>query len=143
MIVGSLYWAQVVFLPLALAVLFAFALAPVAGWLERRRLGRIPAALISTAAAIGLIAGVLTVAEQQTERLVHDLRGDTYQKNLSQKLAPLLELVQRLDRMEEAVTPEKPPEEPPRPNDPPTPVLVKQTGNGVPRVAPVPGPSVD
>jgi predicted PurR-regulated permease PerM len=87
MIVGSLYWAQVVFLPLALAVLFAFALSPVAGWPERRRLGRIPAALISTAAAIGLIAGVLAVAEQQTERLVLDLRGDAYQKNLSQKLA--------------------------------------------------------
>lgn len=73
MIVGVLYWARAVFLPLALAVLFAFALTPVAGWLERRHLGRIAAALISTIAAIGLVAGVLLVAERQTERLVLDL----------------------------------------------------------------------
>ena len=65
MIVGVLYWAQAVFLPLALAVLFAFALSPVAWWLERRRLGRVPAALVSTAAAIGLIAAVLVVGERR------------------------------------------------------------------------------
>lgn len=131
MVVGALYWAQAVFLPLALAVLFAFALTPVAGWLERRRLGRILAALISTATVITLVAGILTVAEQQTERLVLDLRGETYQKNIAHKLAPLLELVHRLDRVETAVTPEKPPTEPPKPTDPPLPVLVKQSGSGV------------
>src|SRR4249919_1762727 len=95
MIVGVLHWAQAVFLPLALAVLFAFALAPVAGWLERRRLGRVPAALVSTAVAIGLIAGVLAVAGRQAERLALDLQGDEYQKNLARKLGPVLDLVRR------------------------------------------------
>ncbi|MBP3955640.1 AI-2E family transporter [Gemmata sp. G18] len=134
MTVGILYWAQTVLLPLALAILFAFALTPVAGWLERRRLGRVPAALLSTGGAIALLAGVLTVAERQTERLITDLRGDAYQKNIAHKLDPLLDLVHRLDRLEDAVTPEsppKPPDEGPKPTDPPTPVLVKQSGNGV------------
>ena len=133
MIVGVLYWAQAVFLPLALAILFAFALTPVARWLERRRVGRVPAALLSTAAAIGLIAGVLAITEQQTERLIVDLRGDTYQKNIARKLDPVLALIHRLDRMEDEVSPQPPPKptgEPPKPTDPPTPVLVK-SGTGV------------
>lgn len=59
MTIGVLYWAQTVLLPLALAILFAFALTPVAGWLERRRLGRVPSALLSTGGAIALLAGIL------------------------------------------------------------------------------------
>ncbi len=134
MIVAVLYWAQAVFLPLALAVLFAFALTPVAGWLERRGLGRVPAALLSTAAAIGLVAGVLVVAGRQAERLALDLRGEAYQRNIARKLDPVLELVHRLDRLEAAATPEPPPkpaDEPAKPTDPPTPVMVKQPGAGV------------
>jgi predicted PurR-regulated permease PerM len=131
MVVGALHWAQAVFLPLALAVLFAFALTPVAGWLQRRRLGRVPAALISTAAAIALVAGVLAVAERQTERLALDLRGEAYQTNIARKLAPVLELAGRLDRVESAVTPDKPPGEPPKSTDQQAPVLVKETGAGV------------
>jgi predicted PurR-regulated permease PerM/mRNA-degrading endonuclease toxin of MazEF toxin-antitoxin module len=134
MVVGVLYWARAVFLPLGLAVLFAFALTPVAGWLERRHLGRVLAALLSTVAVIGAVVGVLVVAEQQTERLILDLREDVYQKNIARKLEPILDLVHRLDRVEEAVNPEPPPKpagEPPKPTDPPTPVLVKQSGAGV------------
>jgi predicted PurR-regulated permease PerM len=134
MITGVLYWAQMVLLPLALAILFAFALTPVAGWLERRRLGRIPAALLSTAAVVGLVAGVLFVAEQQAERLVLDFRGEVYQKNIARKLAPVFKLVHRLDRVEAAVTPDIPikqVDESTKPTDPPTAVLVKQSGTGV------------
>lgn len=134
MTVGVLSWAQVVLLPLALAVLFAFALAPVAGWLERRRLGRVLSALVAAGGAIALLAGVLAVAERQTERLLADLRGDAYQKNIALKLDPLLALVRRLDRLGDAATPEpppKPPSEGPKPTDPPTPVLIRQSGGGV------------
>jgi predicted PurR-regulated permease PerM len=134
MIVGVLYWAQAVFLPLALAILVAFALAPVAGWLERMHLGRVLSALLSTGAVISLIVGVFMVAERQAERLVIDLRGDTYQENINRKVNPLLELVHRLDRMEESVSPEPPPKpagEASKPTDPPVPVFIKQSGPGV------------
>jgi predicted PurR-regulated permease PerM len=133
MIVGVLYWAQPVFLPIALAVLFAFALTPVAGWLERRGLGRVVSALLSTAIAIGLVAGVIAIAGWQAERLARDLRGEAYQQNIARKLEPVLELVHRLDRLEAAATPEaapKPVDGAPKPTDPPVPVLVKQSGGG-------------
>jgi len=42
-VVVVLYQARVVLIPVALAVLLAFALAPPSAWLERRRVGR-PAA---------------------------------------------------------------------------------------------------
>ncbi|QJW93292.1 AI-2E family transporter [Frigoriglobus tundricola] len=134
MIVGVLYWAQTVILPLALAVLFAFALTPVADWMERRKFGRVPAALLSTAAVIALIVGVLTIAERQTEQLVNDLRGDVYRENVTRKLDPILDLINRLDKVESQVTPApqpKPPGEPPKPSDPPTPVVLKQPGPGI------------
>jgi predicted PurR-regulated permease PerM len=130
MIVGVLYWAQAVFLPLALSVLFAFALAPVAGWLERRHLGRVPSALLATGAAISLVAGVLVVAERQAERLALDLRGDAYQENIARKVNPVRELVHRLDRAVAAVTSAPPADEPPKPADTP-PVLVQQPDAGV------------
>jgi predicted PurR-regulated permease PerM len=134
MLVGVLYWAETVLLPLALAVLFAFALTPVAQWLERQRIGRVLAALLSTAAAIALIAVVLGVAERQAERLALDLRGEAYQKNIVGKLDPILELVHRLDRLADTVSPEPPPkpaDEPPKLTDPPTPVIIKQPGASV------------
>ena len=102
-----------------------------------------PAALLSTAAAIGLVAGVLTVAERETERLVIDFRSDAYQQNITAKLEPVVELIHRLDRLEDAIAPEATPKPadatPSRPN-PPTPALIKQSGNGVLGWLPVPGP---
>jgi predicted PurR-regulated permease PerM len=37
LVVASLYWAQKILLPVALAILLAFLLTPAAGFLERRR----------------------------------------------------------------------------------------------------------
>src|ERR1700677_2488421 len=118
MLVGVLYWAETVLLPLALAILFAFALTPVAQWLERRGIGRVLAALLSTVAAIALIAVVLGVAERQAERLALDIRGEAYQKHIVGKLDPVLDLIHRLDRLADTVSPEPPPklaDEPPKP----------------------------
>ena len=44
LVVGMLYWAQAVLVPLALAVLLTFVLTPLVTWLERW-IGRIPAVL--------------------------------------------------------------------------------------------------
>ena len=56
--IAVLYLAKVLFLPLAFAILFAFLLAPVVGWLERAHLGR---ALSSVIAILGLgsVLGVM------------------------------------------------------------------------------------
>ena len=45
-VTAALYFAQVVLIPLALAVLFSFLLMPVVRWLERLKLGRAAATII-------------------------------------------------------------------------------------------------
>ena len=46
-VIAALYLAKGVLVPLTLAVLLSFLLSPVCDWLERRRLGRIPAVLVT------------------------------------------------------------------------------------------------
>src|SRR4051812_26779636 len=55
-VVATLYFAQEVLIPLVLAVLLAFLLAPVVRYLERLRLGRVPAVLVVVGVAFGLVA---------------------------------------------------------------------------------------
>ncbi len=58
-VIGALYLAKGILLPLILAALISFLLSPVCDWLERRRLGRIPSVLITsilTFTGLGIIA---------------------------------------------------------------------------------------
>src|SRR4051812_41380189 len=57
-VVAALYFAQDVLIPLALALLLSFLMAPLASRLERWRLGRIPSVLIVVIVIFALI-GVL------------------------------------------------------------------------------------
>jgi predicted PurR-regulated permease PerM len=54
-VVAVLYLAKVVLIPLTLAVLLSFLLAPVCGWLERRKMGRIPSVLVTAVLAFTLL----------------------------------------------------------------------------------------
>lgn len=84
LIVAVLYWAQAVLVPLALAVLIAFVMAPPVTWLERW-LGRVPAVLI----AVTLVFLVLGLAGwgliRQMENLSEDL--PRYRANILTKIA--------------------------------------------------------
>src|SRR5437773_900646 len=65
LVVASLYWAQKILLPVALAVLLAFLLTPAAGFLERRGVGRLPAVCIVVVLAFLLLGGLsLTITSQ-------------------------------------------------------------------------------
>lgn len=64
-VLGMLYWAQSVFIPLAMAVFFAFVLNPLVMFLERRRLGRTASVLIVVAAALLTFVGIGAVITQQ------------------------------------------------------------------------------
>jgi predicted PurR-regulated permease PerM len=46
LIIGSLYWAQAVLIPVALAILLTFLLSPVAGALEWIALRRLPSVIV-------------------------------------------------------------------------------------------------
>lgn len=56
--VAALYFIQGVFVPLAFAILLSFLLVPLVNALQRLRLGRLPAALITILLAFGVAGGV-------------------------------------------------------------------------------------
>lgn len=86
-LVASLYLAREVLIPLALAVLFAFLLAPATRRLERLRLGRAASTLVVVVLAVALLAGVAWFAGNQAVSLVGKL--PEYRENITEKLRKL------------------------------------------------------
>ena len=84
LVIFVLYWAQAVFVPIALAALISFVLSPPTSWLERR-VGRVPAVLV----VVTLVFVVLSLAgwalARQMNYLVDDLPG--YRANITKKIA--------------------------------------------------------
>jgi predicted PurR-regulated permease PerM/CheY-like chemotaxis protein len=86
-IVGALYFGRDLFLPLVLAGLLCFLLAPLCKRFEKWRFGRIGSVLATTMLAFSLIAGVAYVCASQVLDLADSLPG--YRTNLLQKVATL------------------------------------------------------
>ena len=88
-VVASLYFAREVFIPLVLAVLLSFVLAPVVNLLRRLHLGRVPSVIAAVLLALFVIAGAATVIGSQ----VADLAGNLpqYQTTIQKKVASLQE----------------------------------------------------
>jgi predicted PurR-regulated permease PerM len=87
LVVAALALARTVLIPVALAVMVTFILAPFATRLQRVGLGRIPAVLVVTAVAFLVVGGFGTIVVQQAGSLAAELPG--YRDNISQKLAVL------------------------------------------------------
>jgi predicted PurR-regulated permease PerM len=86
-IVAVLHFGQDFFLPIALAVLISFLLAPVIRWLEKLRVGRVSSVVIATLLAFSAISGVgYTIAGQLID-LANTL--PTYKSNLHAKVISL------------------------------------------------------
>lgn len=84
LVVAILYFARVVFVPLALAVLFSFLLAPLVTRLRRWGWWRVPAVLTVVTAAFLLLAVIGGLVTAQLTDLGHKL--PEYQHNIHQKL---------------------------------------------------------
>src|SRR5947209_8406488 len=70
-VVFGLYWAQIIFIPIAAAVFLTFVLTPIVLWLQRRRLSRgwaVGAVVLLTAFAITAVGWVVA---DQVAGLVH------------------------------------------------------------------------
>jgi predicted PurR-regulated permease PerM len=80
-----LYWAKIVFVPLALATLFTFILSPPVVWLRRQGMPRWPAALIITGLACVLVFVVCWIVTLQLRDLFKSLpqHTDTIAKKLA------------------------------------------------------------
>jgi predicted PurR-regulated permease PerM len=82
--VAALYFAQAVLVPLAVAILLAFLLAPVVSWLERWRLGRIVAVLLAVGTALAILGTIGWVVQRQFVELAGNLPD--YRENIQNKL---------------------------------------------------------
>jgi predicted PurR-regulated permease PerM len=71
-VVGALYFARDVLIPVTLAVLLSFLLTPLANLLRRLRLGRVPAVLLAVFLALSVIVAVSTVIGLQIASLSDD-----------------------------------------------------------------------
>jgi predicted PurR-regulated permease PerM len=83
-VAAVLYLARDVLIPLALAILLSFLLAPVVRALEHWRLGRMVATLAAVAIAVSAIAGVGYVAARQALSLAAKL--PEYRENIQKKI---------------------------------------------------------
>ena len=83
-VVAVLRLAQEVFIPLALAILFTFLLAPLVGRLHRIGVNRVLAVVVSIAIALALIGTLANAAFDQFTDLGHELPG--YQRQLHENL---------------------------------------------------------
>ena len=83
-VVAALYLAKGVLAPMALAVLLSFLLSPVCDWLERLRLGRIPAVLVTVIVGFTVLGAAAWTAVVQVTDLAPKL--PEYESNLKAKL---------------------------------------------------------
>jgi predicted PurR-regulated permease PerM/methylmalonyl-CoA mutase cobalamin-binding subunit len=83
-VIAALYLAKGVLVPLTLAVLLSFLLSPVCDWLERRRLGRIPAVLVTAILGFTMLGIVGGTAAVQMARLAPKI--PEYRHNIQAKL---------------------------------------------------------
>jgi len=111
--VGALYFAQAVLIPVTLAILLSFVLAPLVGLLRSARLPRVPAVLVAVLAALTFVLAVGGLIAVQIASLAEDLpqaqytierKVESVQKATTERLS---ELVARLGAQFERAGPTK------------------------------------
>src|SRR5438105_15688291 len=86
-VIGILYFAREVFVPITLAILLSFLLAPAVRWLRRLRVGRVTAVGFTTMLAFMAIAGFAAVVVGEISSLAQQL--PEYRDNLQIKIRSL------------------------------------------------------
>ena len=103
-VVGVLYWAQVVFIPLGMALFLTFLLTPIVRALQRRGLGRTLSVMVVVLGTALLLTGTIWIVGQQLSGLVAELPN--YTTNIREKIKSIRALgsgSERLERMIEDV----------------------------------------
>jgi predicted PurR-regulated permease PerM len=86
-VVAALYFGREVFVPMALAILLGFALAPLVLVLRRWHFGRVPSVIVVVALAFQMIVGIGFLVGNQLAHLAGELPG--YQTNITKKIHSL------------------------------------------------------
>jgi len=100
-IIAVLYFARELLVPLALAILLSFVLAPVARVFRRFSVPRVPAVLLAALLGLLVMLGVAGLMAQQASTLAQNL--PTYQATITNKLAGLRSAGGLLERMNSAL----------------------------------------
>lgn len=100
-VVGALYWAQAVFIPVSLAVFLAFLLNGPVRALQRRGVGRFPSVALVVSLAALLLGGTFWVAGHQMTGLLAELPN--YTANITAKIKSIQEMVPGSGRLEKMV----------------------------------------
>jgi predicted PurR-regulated permease PerM/CheY-like chemotaxis protein len=87
LVVAALYWLQAVLIPMAMAILLTFLLSPLVGILQRRRLGRVPAVLVTVFLAFSILGGIGWTLTRQLVTLANEL--PRYSLNIHQRITDL------------------------------------------------------
>jgi predicted PurR-regulated permease PerM len=104
-VITALYWAQVVFVPLALSVFLTFLLSPLVKFLQQHHVGRLPAVVLVVLLVASLLGGLGWVAERQVTGLLGELPN--YTANIKAKIKSLQDLFggsARLGHMVDEIT---------------------------------------
>ncbi|KAA5611922.1 AI-2E family transporter [Rhodovastum atsumiense] len=83
-VVAALYLGREVLIPVTLAILLSFVLAPLVGLLRRLRLGRVPAVLLAVVVALCVILSLGTLIGMQVADLAREM--PRYQVTIEQKV---------------------------------------------------------
>src|SRR5829696_1453161 len=83
-VIAALYFGRDVFIPIVVAVLLSFVLAPFVDFLRRFRLGRVFSVIIAVLVALGIILGLASLIGTQVAQLATDL--PRYQETIAEKV---------------------------------------------------------
>jgi predicted PurR-regulated permease PerM len=86
-VIVGLYFGRQVLIPLALAVVLAFLLTPVVGWVEKCRVGRVPAVLFVLVLAFSLVSSLGWIVTGQLMDIVDQF--PSYKSNIHAKIQEL------------------------------------------------------
>jgi predicted PurR-regulated permease PerM len=101
-VIGGLYWARPILIPIVLAIFLTPVLGPLVTRLERRRIPRIPAVLFVVFCVAMCIVGILWLLTSQITSVVSDL--PKYSANITEKIKAVRQMAdnpatRRLEKM--------------------------------------------
>jgi predicted PurR-regulated permease PerM len=100
-VIATLYWAQSVFIPVALAGFLTFLLSPFVGWFRQRGLGRTPAVILVVLMAAAALGGVGWLVTAQITSLLQEL--PRYSQNVKQKVRSFKEATESSGQLQKMI----------------------------------------
>jgi predicted PurR-regulated permease PerM len=102
LVVTALYVGRAVFIPIAIAILLSFVLAPLVRALRRWRVPRVPSVGLVVLLAVAILGGLGTIVAQQFADLTKELPN--YETTITRKITSLKQLVGGGGSLERAAT---------------------------------------